>query len=102
MTIMLLDPIATYQSPSFGLSGMKGDYETNIEDLKDLYNILGLDAFKKLTLNFVSGNQLVIKGNNPRIVQSIISVLKVSNTIIIIAYCLYNFTYFSLVYLFIY
>src|SRR3954454_24877839 len=98
---MLLDPISTYQSP-FGLGDLKGNRETRIEDLKDLHNILGLDAFRKLILNFVKGNQLVIKGNNPRIVQSVISALKVSNTITVIAYYMYNFTIlFSLVYLFI-
>ncbi|RIA90328.1 vesicle coat protein [Glomus cerebriforme] len=74
-TIMLLDPIATCQS-SFGLNCLKGDYETRIEDLKALYNILGLDAFRKLILNFVKGNQLIIRGNDPRIVQSVISNLK--------------------------
>ena len=92
--MMLLDPISTYQFPSFGLGGLKGDYETRIENLKDLYNILGLDAFRKLILNFVKGNQLVIKGNNPRIIQSVISALKVCNTIKIIAYYMYNLLFY--------
>jgi hypothetical protein len=85
---MLLDPVATCQSSSFGL---KEDYETRIEDLKALQNNLGLDDFRKLILNFVQGNQLVIKGNDPRIVRSIISILKVSNIIITIAYYINNY-----------
>ncbi|GBC03143.1 hypothetical protein RclHR1_00050051 [Rhizophagus clarus] len=72
-TIMLLDPNVTYKFPSFEFN--RSD-ETRIEDLKALYYILGLDAFRKLILNFVMGNQLVIKGNDSKIVQSVISILK--------------------------
>ncbi|EXX75713.1 Lst7p [Rhizophagus irregularis DAOM 197198w] len=72
-TIMLLDPVATYKFPPSDFNCLE---ETRIEDLKALYNILGLDVFRKLILNFVMGNQLVIKGNDPKIVQSVISILK--------------------------
>jgi hypothetical protein len=82
---MLLDPMSTYNFLSFDFNRLE---ETKIEDLKALYNILGLDVFRKLILNFVMGNQLIIKGNDPKIVQSVISILKVNNIIIIIAYCI--------------
>ncbi|CAG8524895.1 16209_t:CDS:2, partial [Funneliformis caledonium] len=75
-TIMLLDPMTTYQPPPFGLNGLKGDYEVMIGDLKTLQSILGLNAFRKLILNFVKGNQLVFRGNDPIIMRCIINVLK--------------------------
>ncbi|CAI2165270.1 7090_t:CDS:2 [Funneliformis geosporum] len=75
-TLMLLDPMTTYQPPPFGLNGLKGDNEVMIGDLKALQSILGLNAFRKLILNFVKGNQLVIRGNDPIILRCLINILK--------------------------
>lgn len=91
---MLLDPVATYKFPPSDFNCLE---ETRIEDLKALYNILGLDVFRKLILNFVMGNQLVIKGNDPKIVQSVISILKVNNVIIIIVYYIIILLFISII-----
>ncbi|CAG8636964.1 15706_t:CDS:2, partial [Cetraspora pellucida] len=49
---------------------------TWIENLKSLQNMLGVVNFRKLILNFIRGNQLIICGSDSKTIKSIVSIIK--------------------------
>ncbi|CAG8535102.1 24929_t:CDS:2 [Dentiscutata erythropus] len=52
------------------------ELNTPIENLKSLQNMLGIESFRKLVLNFIRGNQLIIRGSDSKIMRSIVSIIK--------------------------
>ncbi|RIB13073.1 vesicle coat protein [Gigaspora rosea] len=52
------------------------ELDTRIENLKSLQNLLGVVNFRKLILNFIRGNQLIIRGSDSKIIKSIVSIIK--------------------------
>ncbi|CAG8663018.1 33787_t:CDS:2 [Gigaspora margarita] len=52
------------------------ELDTRIENLKSFQNLLGVVNFRKLILNFIRGNQLIIRGSDSNIMKSIVSIIK--------------------------
>ncbi|CAG8488434.1 11455_t:CDS:2, partial [Acaulospora morrowiae] len=78
-TKLLLDPIYCYDAKgtnSNSSSCSTDEFDTRIDHIKDLYDLLGVQTFRKLVLNFARGNQMIIRSSEPTFVKSVVTILK--------------------------